>query len=134
MRNFERQADIYAFSTIGTPQPLISTFEKISLSSGQSPEKPNWHHFSIQERISYLIKCAADKTWIDRHNAKIKKSILIYFSGNSYCRMDRDLKFIMERLGRIVNSDLLKKVILKRIEINPNNAELYQMLGDYILS
>lgn len=129
MRNFERQADIYAYSTIGTPLPLISTFEKISLSSGQSPEKPNWHHFSIQERISYLVKCAADGVWIDRHNAKIKKSIWVYFSVIVILSWV-GFKLNHGALERIINSDLLKKTILKRIEIDPNNADLYQMLGD----
>ncbi|MDA8403648.1 MAG: M48 family metallopeptidase, partial [Desulfobacteraceae bacterium] len=50
MRNFERQADLFAYSMLNSAQPLISTFEKITQTSGQSPDRPNWHHFSITER------------------------------------------------------------------------------------
>ena len=53
MRNFERQADAYVFSTIGNAFGLISTFNKIIKYSGQSPDKPNWHHFSIKQRINF---------------------------------------------------------------------------------
>jgi len=133
MRNFERQADIYAFATIGTPLPLISTFEKISLSSGESPEKPNWHHFSIQERISYLIKCAADKKWIDRHNSKIKKGIIIYFLAIIILGWT-GYKIHYRESKEMISTNLLIKVLLKRIQIDPGNADLYQILGDVYYS
>ena len=60
MRNFERQADIFVFDLLGTVTPLITTLEKIALTSGEPADKPNWHHFSIQERIDYLKRCIAD--------------------------------------------------------------------------
>jgi len=78
MRNFERQADVYAYSIMKDSWPLISTFEKITLTSGQSPERPNWHHFSIKERIDFLKKCETDKSWIKKHDSKVNKSMIIY--------------------------------------------------------
>ena len=78
MRNFERQADVFVFELFSTARPLISTFDKIVLSSGQPATKPNWHHFSIQQRIDYLWRCEQSPIWITRHNNKVKRSIMIY--------------------------------------------------------
>ena len=61
MRNFERQADGYVFQLFPTAQPLIDTFGKIVTSSGQSADKPNWHHFSIRQRVDFLRRCEANR-------------------------------------------------------------------------
>jgi Zn-dependent protease with chaperone function len=81
MRNFERQADVFVYSLFDSAQPLISTLEKIVTSSGQPADRPNWHHFSIKERIDYLNKCESNKKWINRHHRKVRKSIGIFFVG-----------------------------------------------------
>jgi Zn-dependent protease with chaperone function len=133
MRNFERQADIFAYTTIGSPQPLISTFEKISLSSGQSPDKPNWHHFSIHERITYLTKCASDRIWINRHNLKIKRSFLIYLISMVMIGWMGFTVHYGKAKGEI-HTSLLKKVIFERIKHDPTNADLNQILGDIYYS
>lgn len=78
MRNFERQADCYVYALFDNAQPLISTLEKIAIHSGQSPDRPNWHHYSIKERIDYLKKCESDRRWITMQDRKIRKSIIIY--------------------------------------------------------
>ena len=80
MRNFERQADIFVFRLFPTAQPLISTFGKIAASSGQPADKPNWHHFSIQQRIDYLRRCEWSSKWIKRHDLKVRKSIITYLA------------------------------------------------------
>jgi Zn-dependent protease with chaperone function len=81
MRNFERQADGYVYALFDTAQPLIRTLEKIAIYSGQPPDRPNWHHYSINERIAYLEKCEADRTAITRHDRKLRKGIAIYLVG-----------------------------------------------------
>ncbi|MCP4745745.1 MAG: tetratricopeptide repeat protein [Desulfobacteraceae bacterium] len=78
MRNFERQADLYVFDLFPSIQPLINTFYKIVASSGQPADKPNWHHFSIQQRVDYLRQSQASPSWIKRHNNKVKKSLIAY--------------------------------------------------------
>ena len=80
MRNFERQADVFVFELFPTARPLISTFDKIVLSSGQPADKPNWHHFSIQQRVDYLKRCEQDRQWIGRHNRKVTRSILAFIA------------------------------------------------------
>lgn len=81
MRNFERQADLHVFELFPSAQPLIKTFTKIVAASGQSADKPNWHHFSIQQRIDYLTLCEKAAPWIVRHHRKVRKSIIVYVIG-----------------------------------------------------
>ncbi len=81
MRNFERQADVYVFELFATAKPLISTFDKIVLSSGQPADKPNWHHFSIKQRIDYLWRCENHREWIKRQNKKVSRSIIAFIAA-----------------------------------------------------
>lgn len=133
MRNFERQADIYVYQLFETAIPLISTFEKIILTTGQSPDRPNWHHFSIAERIDYLKKCELDRTWIIRHENKIKKSIWIFCLGMVLtATVGYQLNF--GETGKQLTKSFLEKVILQEIKKNPDNASLYSFLGDIYYS
>jgi len=129
MRNFERQADIHVFTILHNAQPLISTLKKISITSRQSADKPNWHHFSIRERIDYLEKCEIDRSWISRHNRKVKESVLIYamcalvLGGIGY-------QLNYGETGRMLNEHFFERVIVREIGKTPDNADLYTMLGD----
>ena len=129
MRNFERQADTYVFTVGGSAAPLISTLEKIALTSGRPPEKPNWHHFSISERIDYLKKCDTDQTWIIRHEKKIKKSIAAYLAGLVLLG-GLSYKLNFGQTGKKLNNHYYEKVIQRELLKSPNNPTLYNMLGD----
>ena len=129
MRNFERQADVYAFTIMGDAAPLVTTFEKIAAASGQPPDRPNWHHFSIKERIDYLQQCQADDRWVDKHNKKVKKSILIYIIALFMVGwMGFQLNF--GAAGERINAGFIKSLIEKRLQKEPENAELHAFLGD----
>lgn len=129
MRNFERQADIYVYQLMDSAQPLITTFKKIAAAGGQSPDQPNWHHFSINERINYLKKCERSRKWIDHHNRKIRASILIYF-------------FVMILIGwggyalhaggagQMISANLFERLIHQQLEKDPENPELHLALAD----
>ena len=58
MRNFEREADLSVLDTQGHPWYLINALEKVSLLSGNSRAQPNWHHFSIAQRVDFLQQAA----------------------------------------------------------------------------
>lgn len=128
MRNFERQADAYVYTLFDSANPLISTLKKIAATSGQPADKPNWHHYSIRERIDYLKKCERDPSWIGRHNTKVKKSIGVYvvslvlLGGLGY-----QLNIGMS--GNRLASHLYERAILEQIEKYPDNADLYSLLG-----
>ena len=128
MRNFERQADTYVYTLFDSAKPLISTLEKIAETSGQSADKPNWHHYSIRQRIDYLRKCETDLSWIDRHNIKIRKGISVYV----VCLLLAGIlgyQFEFGMGGNRVTSHFYEKAILEQIDKFPNNPELHSLLG-----
>ena len=133
MRNFERQADTYVYALFDSAQPLISTLEKIAVTSGQPRDKPNWHHFSIKKRVDYLKKCEADRTWITRHDSKIKKSIAVYLMGILLMGgIGYNLNF--GETGKKLNRHFFEKIIQRELDKNPDSPNHYTMLGDLYYS
>ena len=129
MRNFERQADIYVYTLFDSAKPLISTLEKIVITSGQSADRPNWHHFSIRERIDYLQNCEADSRWISRHNRKVKKSIGIYLAAMLLIGLI-GYQLNLGVIGDKLNQNFIEKVITRELKKSPDNPNLYRLLGD----
>ncbi|MBF0225536.1 MAG: M48 family metalloprotease [Desulfobacterales bacterium] len=131
IRNFERQADVYAYKIMGTVKHLISTFEKIIRLTGECPDKPNWHHFSIQQRIDYLKKCEYDKAWIKKQDSKIRKSIAVYIAGVlAIGIIGYGINFGVT--GNFFDRALTKKILEERIEKKPYDASLYGLMADIL--
>jgi Zn-dependent protease with chaperone function len=129
MRNFERQADVYVYSLFDSAKALISTLEKIAATSRQSPDRPNWHHFSIKERIDYLDKCELNSKWIARHNRKVKKSMGIYLAAMLIVGV-LGYQLNLGVIGDKLNHQFIEKVILRELQTSPDNPNLYRLLGD----
>lgn len=129
MRNFERQADGYVFALFDSAAPLISTFHKISLTSGQSADRPNWHHFSLRERIDFLRRCELDRRWIRRHDRRVRRAIGLYLAGLALLAAF-GYQLNMGGLGAKLGDRLIAAVIAREIERSPENPSLYAMLGD----
>jgi tetratricopeptide (TPR) repeat protein len=129
MRNFERQADIFVYTLFDSAKPLISTLNKIVTTSGQSADRPNWHHFSIKERIDYLKKCESNSLWIRRHNRKVNKSIGIYLAGMLLVGI-MGYQLNLGVIGDKLNQNFLEKVIVRELQKSPENPNLYRLLGD----
>ncbi len=133
MRNFERQADISVYRLMDTALPLISTFHKIAASSGQAPDRPNWHHFSVSERISYLEKCEADPGWIMRHHRKVKISMAVYLllilavAGVGY-----GMHF--GGTGNVISGKMAEQILVRQLRENPQNPKLHLMTADLYFS
>lgn len=81
MRNFERQADLYCFSSGINPDHLISSFKKLGVEVGDDGKKSNWHHYNLTQRIEFLKRCVENPQLIQQHDRHIRKSLLIFFSG-----------------------------------------------------
>lgn len=79
MRNFERQADLFALKTIGSPDPLIQSLEKIGQASGQIRNLPSWHHFSIAQRVSILEQAGRQPVLIAKQDQKISRAVILFF-------------------------------------------------------
>ena len=129
MRHFERQADTYVYSVIQNAQPLISTLKKIAMISGQPMDKPNWHHFSIQERIDYLLKCEENREWVNLHDKKLKKGIFFYLIGLLMMGVI-GYQTNFGETGKKINALFFEKIIEREIQKNPDNGQLYATLGD----
>ena len=133
MRNFERQADGFVFTLFDSARPLISTLEKIAVSSGQPPDRPNWHHYSISERIHFLANCESDRSHILRHDRKIRRSIMTYLAVMLVIGfVGYNLNF--GETGQRLNNHFFEKIVLQEIDRNPDNPQLYRALGDLYYS
>jgi Zn-dependent protease with chaperone function len=133
MRNFERQADTYIYHLFDNAGYLITTLQKIAMTTGQPADRPNWHHFSIAERIGYLKKCEADRSWILRHDRKVKKSIAVYLIGLLIIGgVGYHLNF--GETGQFLNNRFFEKLLQRELERTPDNPKLYSMLGDLYFS
>jgi len=130
MRHFERQADLHIFKYSDSPSALISTFYKIASLSRQSINKPNWHHFSIGQRIGFLEKCRMNPNLINRHHGKVKKMIagfllavgVIFSIGYSVSYGGFNTSFTRFVAGKILS---------RQLELNPDNSDLYVQVGDF---
>lgn len=70
-RHFERQADLYIFKLGIPPQSLISAFDKIAMLTGMSYDEPNWHHYSLKQRINFIKAASNDYSLISKHDQKV---------------------------------------------------------------
>ncbi len=132
MRNFERQADLYSAVTMGTPMLTISSLEKIAFLSGKSRNIPNWHHYSIKQRIDYLLRVYREPGLVKKHNRFVLTSFLIYLL--CICALGYFLNFgpVKQQLTTMMIGKALNQQILKdprNIELYLNLAMIYQQMG-----
>lgn len=80
MRNSERQADLYALGLVGNPHSLVSSLQKIAFHSGRIEDVPSWHHFSIRQRIDFLMRAHRQPKLSRSHDRKLYGSILFFFA------------------------------------------------------
>ncbi|MHB1184834.1 MAG: M48 family metalloprotease [Desulfobulbia bacterium] len=129
MRNFERQADLYALSAMGHASPLIRVFEKIALLGGNIRDLPSWHHFGLGQRIDYLHRCETAPAAISRHHRKVRLALVFYAAillagGFAAWRMPQDL------LGETPKARFAEALIRQKIQEQPGNGLWFQVLGD----
>jgi Zn-dependent protease with chaperone function len=128
MRNCERQADLYAFDLLGSSMWLVSSLQKIAVHSGQSHDRPSWHHFSIRQRIDFLHRCEADRRLVNQHDRKLRRSIMLFMCG-LLCIGYAGYAINFGEMGKTLNKHFLQKVLIKELERNPQDARLHSMLG-----
>jgi tetratricopeptide (TPR) repeat protein len=129
MRNFERQADLQALKLIGSPEPLIGSLEKISLYSGQDRNLPNWHHYSIAERVAFLEESSREPQRIERHNRKVFRSVTVFVLILAVLGIYgwRSPGLLMG--GRQGEARLLEKMLEKELRAKPNDPRILTGLG-----
>ncbi|MBW1693827.1 MAG: M48 family metalloprotease [Deltaproteobacteria bacterium] len=123
MRNFERQADTYVFTLFDSAGPLISTLDKIAVTSGQPRDKPNWHHFSIKKRVEYLKKCETDRKWIFLFENIIKRELVKTPNNSDLYGLLGDLYYSNKDYTKTV------KAYEQSIALEPNNPKVLNNLA-----
>lgn len=129
MRNFERQADLHALTTIGHADPLVRVFEKIAWLSGNIRDLPCWHHFGIGQRINFLLRCEHEPLLVRQHHRKVWLTLLLYLilltaAITQAMRMPQDLLKESDKVR------LAETLILRKLTEQPNNPLWVQLLGD----
>ncbi len=130
MRNFERQADTHVYRYLPDASAMIRTFYKIAGFNRQSWDKPNWHHYSIKERVGFLNLCEQDRSSIEKHDQKVKWMVqgyiavlvLVCFAG---------YHFNFGSGKEQINHIFAEKILSEQIENSPDNIELLLLAGDY---
>lgn len=77
-RLFERQADLYVFDLDMPAQHMYDALNYIGVATGHSHLIPNWHHFSIQERMDFLRQAMQNPKLISQHHFKVKFFVTFY--------------------------------------------------------
>ncbi|MBF0301905.1 MAG: M48 family metalloprotease [Desulfamplus sp.] len=130
MRNFERQADIHVYRYLPDASALIRTFYRIAGANRQTWDKPNWHHYSIKERVDFLNLCELNPEHIDKHHKKVKLMVQVYIviimmvCGAGYY-------FNFGQGKEQINGFLAEKILSKQIEVTPHNTEILLLAADY---
>ncbi|MBU0483010.1 MAG: M48 family metalloprotease [Proteobacteria bacterium] len=129
MRNFERQADLHAFQTMGRAEPLVLVLEKIGWLSGNIRDLPSWHHFGIGQRVDFLMKAQEDSSVVSRHQLKVYGSLLIYLllivgAAFAYLQIPSDI------LDGFPQEKIAASIIEQKIKEDPLNPLWQQFMGD----
>ena len=125
MRHFERQADAYAALTVGDPSPIVNSLEKIAWFSGKTRDLPSWHHFSIKQRIDFLIKSHRNPELIKRHRHLVLSSCLIYLGVILSLAYILFLTPVKEHIAY----GLINRVMTEEVEKKPNDVNLLMSLA-----
>ncbi|TKB26080.1 peptidase M48 Ste24p [Desulfopila sp. IMCC35006] len=133
IRNFERQADLFSFATMGNGQPLVSAFEKISALSGNIRDQPNWHHFGIGERIDCLEHAERDPELVRRHDRKIRYSLIAYVAI-LLLTLGLVHQIPTEMLAQRYQENFAESVLQQKIKQEPDRALWQRLIGDLMLT
>lgn len=133
IRNFERQADLFSFKAIGDAGPLISAFDKISLLSGNIRNEKNWHHFGIGERIDCLEHAEQDGKLVDRHDRKVRLSLIAY-ALILLLTVFMVQQLPTETLAERYRENMAETILLQKARQEPDHALWQRLIGDLMIN
>jgi Zn-dependent protease with chaperone function len=129
MRNFERQADLYAMQLLRSPAPIVNSLEKIGFYSGQDRHLPSWHHYSIAQRVEFLEKSSREPQIIERHQKKVSWSVgfyLILLIGLGAAAWRAPGIFTPGGQGE---AQILEKLLTRELRARPDDPRILSGLG-----
>lgn len=128
LRNFEREADLYVFSALGTVEPLITAFRKLAWLIGDFGQRSNWHHYNIPQRINYLQKCSKNPIFIKKQHRKIKISMIVFMLCIASL-VTLGYRLNSSGLQQSLNNRYLIKVMERYRQNHPGEINAYISLG-----
>lgn len=78
-RLFERQADLHIFALDIPAADMIEALDHLGTFSGNIHDEPNWHHYSIRQRIQLLQEANDNRLLIAKHTRLVRLSLALYF-------------------------------------------------------
>ncbi len=76
-RTFERQADCAALRLTGSAQGIAGALAAIC-SNPAARTAPNWHHYSITERIAFVNACERSPEHAARHARRVRAAVSVF--------------------------------------------------------
>jgi tetratricopeptide (TPR) repeat protein len=127
MRNFERQADLFAATVMGSPRPVAGSLERIAGagSGGRVRDAPSWHHFSIRERVECLERAERDPGLVKRHNRRVAVSLAVYLAAVGV--LGWFLYFSGFKDGMAYS--FVEKALIRQVRETPGEPRLYRDLA-----
>ncbi|MBF0229541.1 MAG: M48 family metalloprotease [Desulfamplus sp.] len=130
MRNFERQADIHVYRYLPDASALIRTFYKIAGINRHSWDKPNWHHYSIKERVDFLNLCELNPEYIQKHHKRVRLMMQTYIVVIIFiCLVG--YYFNLGQGKDKINEYLAEKIISEQLDERPQNIDILLIAADY---
>lgn len=83
-RMFERQADLHVYALEVSPEAMIEALDHVGMGTGFTHLVPNWHHYSIQERIDFLKETMRDPALIERHHKRVRLALSLYLGALAF--------------------------------------------------
>ncbi len=132
LRNCERQADLYALQVIGHPFTLISSLEKIAFYGGNIHDLPSWHHYSIRQRMDFLLQCHRNPLLVRRHNFKLYGAALVFVMIIGSLMLGV-IQLKDARLTQNWKTEIEINLLERELLHHPDNAELHAAYGGVML-
>jgi Zn-dependent protease with chaperone function len=128
MRNFERQADLYALKLMGSAGPLSSALEKLAQLAGNTRDVPSWHHFSVAQRVDFIHRADEKPGLIKSHAGGLRKALAWYLTALICVSA---LGFTTDSLGwgESIHRQLVVQALEQRLAANPHNPDFNMALG-----
>lgn len=71
-RRFELEADLFGASACGDPMVFIEALEKVGAYSGRGRWHGSWRHFSVAQRVSFLLHEASDPAKLAKFQSRMR--------------------------------------------------------------
>jgi Zn-dependent protease with chaperone function len=128
MRNFERQADLYALKLMGSAGPLASALEKLAQLAGNTRDIPSWHHFSVAQRVDFIHRADSKPSLIKSHAGGLRKAIAWYLAALIGVSA---LGFATDNIGwgENIHRQLVVQALEQRLAASPLNPDYHLALG-----